>query len=412
MSDQRQPRNARQADAAGAPADRRRGAPTRVQGTPKLQSPRAWSQAAEPQYAPAPPQAIRVLRRPAPAEPHNVPGSDLGGPVPPARPPQRVPAAAPRPRRRRKHHPFRWLLALLLVLVVAGAGFAFHLDGKLNRIDALSASSTPATVGTNWLLIGSDSRAGLTPEQEAALATGGEVGPSRTDSIMLVHIPRSGKATMVSLPRDSYVPIAGYGRDKLNAAFAFGGAPLLVSTVESATGVHIDHYAEIGFGGFADLVDAMGGIDLCITEPMVDPLAGLALQPGCQTLDGTQSLGYVRTRATPRADLDRMIHQREFMSALFKKAATPTTWLNPLHWTRIPSAAVDSLTVDNGDHLWDLARLAWALRGGVTTTTVPIGSFGSADVGSIVTWDRAKASALFDAIARDEPIPADVIDVE
>jgi LCP family protein required for cell wall assembly len=125
---------------------------------------------------------------------------------------------------------------------------------------------------------------------------------------------------MVSIPRDSYLPIPGYGEDKINAAFVVGGAPLLAQTVEQATGIRLDHYAEIGFDGFAVLVDAVGGVTMCPTEPISDPLAGIDLPAGCQKLDGRNALGYVRTRATPRADLDRMMNQRQFMSALLHRA--------------------------------------------------------------------------------------------
>src|SRR5262249_1872726 len=169
--------------------------------------------------------------------------------------------------------------------------------------------------GTNWLIVGSDSREGLTPEQQNELATGGDVGSSRTDTILLVHVPGLGSsnpATLVSIPRDSYVPIPGHGKDKINAAFAMGGAPLLAQTVEQATGLRLDHYAEIGFGGFPALVDALGGVTVCLSEPINDSLAGINLPAGCQKLDGRNALGYVRSRATPRADLDRMLNQRQF----------------------------------------------------------------------------------------------------
>ena len=121
---------------------------------------------------------------------------------------------------------------------------------------------------------------------------------------------------------------------------------MLVQTVEQATGMRLDHYAEIGFDGFAVLVDAVGGVTVCPTEPIADPLAGIDLPAGCQKLDGRNALGYVRTRATPRADLDRMINQRQFMSALLHRAASPAVALNPLRWYPMAHAATDALTVD------------------------------------------------------------------
>ncbi|MBO0866750.1 MAG: LCP family protein [Mycobacterium sp.] len=263
--------------------------------------------------------------------------------------------------------------------------------------------------GTTWLLVGSDSRQGLTPEQQQALSTGGDIGNGRTDTILLVHVPAFGShtpTTMVSIPRDSYVPIPGYGRDKVNAAFARGGAPLLAQTIEQATGLRLDHYVEVGFGGFADLVDALGGVTACPTAPISDRLAGIDLPAGCQRLDGRKALGYVRTRATPRADLDRMVNQRQIMSALLHRVGNPAVWLDPWRWYSVPHAAADALTVDQGDHAWDLARLGWSLHGATTTVTVPIGQFTGSDSGSVVVWDHDAAARLFDALAADAPVPA------
>ena len=134
-------------------------------------------------------------------------------------------------------------------------------------------------------------------------------------------------------------------------------------------------------------------------------MAALNFTAGCQTPRRATALGYVRTRATPRADLDRMVDQREFMSALLHRAVSPTVWLNPWRWYAVPHAAVDALTVDHGDHVWDLARLAWALQGSPAELTVPIGQFTSTSSGSVVMWDHEKATALFDALAADEPGP-------
>ena len=307
------------------------------------------------------------------------------------------------------------MLACLLVFVVAVAAVGFWIDSSLNRIPALADYPERPIVakGTTWLLVGSDSRQHLTPEQQAELTTGGDIGNGRTDTILLVHVPGFGSSTpttMVSIPRDSYVPIPGYGSDKINAAFALGGAPLLAQTVEQATGMRLDHYAEIAFDGFAVLVDAVGGVTMCPTEPISDPLAGIDLPAGCQKLDGRNALGYVRTRATPRADLDRMTNQRQFMSAMLHRVASPAVVLNPLRWYPMAHAAADALTVDAGDHVWDLARLAWALHGDITATTVPIGEFTGSDSGDVVVWNSDVASRLFEALASDTPVPQDVLD--
>jgi LCP family protein required for cell wall assembly len=300
------------------------------------------------------------------------------------------------------------VLGVLLFALLAVGGY---LDTRLTRTAALSDySDRPTSEGTNWLIVGSDSRADLTEQQEQQLATGNAAG-SRTDTIMLLHTGSSG-TTLVSLPRDSYISIPGKGRNKLNAAFAFGGPKLLIQTVEQATGLRIDHYAEIGFDGFVNVVDAVGGVDMCVPEPMKDPKAGLNIKAGCQELDGQTALGYVRTRATPRADLDRIEHQRQFLAALMQRVASPATLVNPIRLFELTQAMPGALTVDTGDHVWNLAGLALAMRelsnGNGVTTTVPIGGLASVGGSSVVRWDTTRAKQLFGALAEDRPIPKSV----
>ncbi|MFA1545428.1 LCP family protein [Actinomadura chokoriensis] len=316
-------------------------------------------------------------------------------------------------RRRRGRRWPRVLGAIVVVLLLVMVGGYFYLDSRLKRESVLVdyPGRIADTPGTNWLVVGSDSREGLSKADQKRLATGFASG-RRTDSMMLLHYG-SGGTSLISLPRDSYVPIPGRGSNKLNAAFAFGGPKLLVQTVEKATGVHIDHYAEIGFGGFVGVVDAVGGVDICVKDDIKDRKAGLNLKAGCQTLDGGQALGYVRTRAYARADLERVEHQRQFFAALMKKASSPGTMLNPFRSIPLAMNATSNFLVDENDHLYDLVRMMWAMKGvsggGGVTTTVPIGGSGSSAVGSYITWDRAKASELFGALKQDQPIPQDVI---
>ncbi|MFC9893168.1 LCP family protein [Nocardia sp. NPDC127579] len=371
----------------------------------EYQPPQAYSQMRRQQPPPrrthAPTQQPQPYHEPAPRQRRQQP------PPPPAAPPNRREPEPRAPRPRRKRHPFRWFLVFLLVLLVGSVAGVIHLDGKLTRIDALTdyTDRVGDTPGTNWLLVGSDSRTGLTADQESELATGGDVGSERTDTIMLIHVPKSGGTTMVSLPRDSYVSIPGHGRDKLNAAFTFGGAALLVQTVEIATGLRIDHYAQIGFAGFAGIVDSLGGIDVCVPNAIDDPLAGINLQAGCQELNGPEALGFVRSRATALADIDRMNNQRLFMAALLKKATSWSTLANPFSLWPLAGDTVKSLKVDEGDHLWHLARLGWALRADTVATTVPIGGFDDTDSGNVLLWDKSKAGQFFEALASDQPVP-------
>lgn len=337
------------------------------------------------------------------------PGYDYDEEEPPRRRPPAARRPRPRPRRRRGGRVLAWLLAVMLIAVVGGY---FYLDSRLNRVEALwDYPGRPAdTPGTNWLVVGSDSREGLDAEDRRRLRTGHAAG-RRTDSMMLLHFGDGG-TTLVSLPRDSYVPIPGHGSNKLNAAYAFGGPKLLVRTVEQATGIRIDHYAEIGLGGFVGVVDAVGGVEMCIKEPLRDPKAGLNLRPGCQTLDGAEALGFVRTRKFADGDLERVRNQRKFFAALMDKATSPGVLLNPFRSIPLALNSASNFTVDEGDHLVDLVRMMWAMRGlsggDGLTTTVPVGGFGSSPgVGSYVRWDKAKSEALFKALREDEPIPSD-----
>jgi LCP family protein required for cell wall assembly len=322
-------------------------------------------------------------------------------------------ALPPKPRRKRRLG--RILLIILLAIVVLIAATWLYLELNLNRVEALGdyAGRPAAGAGTNWLIVGSDSRADLSAEDQERLATGDAKG-QRTDTMMMLHIPDNDtKPTLVSLLRDSYVDIPGKGMNKLNAAYALGGPKLLARTVETQTKLRLDHYVEIGFGGFANLVDAVGGVDMCLKDPIDDPKAGIKLPAGCQELNGQQALGYVRTRATPRADLDRVIHQREFIGALTHKASSAGTLLNPFKLFPLVFDAPNVFTVDSGDHLHNLPGLAFAIGGAssgkTVTTTVPMGGSVRTNVGSAITWDKAKATKLFDALRTDQPVPAEAI---
>ena len=319
-------------------------------------------------------------------------------------------------RRRRRWRLVRRIVALLVVLFVVGGVITwFYVDSSLNRVAALADySGRPAQgAGTNWLIVGSDSRQGLTNEQAAQLHTGdaSAVSGGRTDTIMLVHLPdNSTKPTMVSLLRDSRVSIPGHGHNKINAAYSFGGPSLLVQTVEQATGLRIDHYAEIGLGGFASVVDDVGGVRMCLPQPVKDSFAGINLPAGCQNLNGTNALGYVRSRhAFAASDFARTEHQRQFIGALADKLASPSVLLNPFDFFPALTDLPKALTVDKGDHLQNLLGLAWAMRGisggGVVTTAVPIaGSSG----GSLI-WSHTKASELFNDLNTDAPVPSSLI---
>ncbi len=302
------------------------------------------------------------------------------------------------------------------MVVLLLAGLVIYVDSTLQRTPALAdyPGRVADTPGTNWLLVGTDSREGLDEGRRDELSAGDAAG-RRTDTMMLMHVPAGGgQPALISLPRDSYVPIGDQGRGKLNSAFNSGGPELLAQTVEKTSGVRVDHYAEIGFGGFADLVDAVGGVDMCLDEPMQDPKAGIDLQAGCQELDGGQALGFVRSRNFSDGDLERIDNQRKLLGAIVDKATSPATLLNPFRLVPLASSAGKTFLVNNEDHVWHLAALAWAMgnvsSGDGITTTVPIRGFGSDPNGaSVVLWDKQNASAMFEAIANDQPIPPEVL---
>lgn len=317
------------------------------------------------------------------------------------------------------------VLAVVASLLATAVGTYFWADSKLNHQNVLAdyPGRPAAGKGTNWLIVGSDSRDGLTDAQKTAMHTGTDSG-KRSDSMMILHIGSNGN-TLMSIPRDSWVPIpahqdtSGSGKtiaantSKINAAFNNGGGPLLVRTVETNTGIRIDHYAEIGFSGFVGIVDAVGGVHMCIDKDIQDKDSGLNLKAGCQTLNGTQSLAFVRQRhQMADQDLGRMRNQQKFLSALAHQAASPTTLLDPFTLYPLIGSGLDTLIVDNGAGLTDLGSLFSAMKGvtsgGGKSITIPIGNpnYHTSTGESAVKWDQVKAKQVFDAIRNDTPVPA------
>jgi LCP family protein required for cell wall assembly len=347
-------------------------------------------------------------RRPGAGSTQPPASSRPAGP-PPSRP--RQPGLSAKHRRRR-------IVVVAGALLVAWLAFMvwvpFQAWGNVHRVDASPIGARPAqSKGFDYVLVGSDSRQGLTPEQQKLLATGSvkDAGGLRTDSIILVHVPSGdGKPALISLPRDSYVPIPGHGHNKINAAYSLGGPRLLVATIEQVTGVRIDGYVEIGFGGFASVVDSLGGVDICVKRNMNDHYAGINLKAGCQTLDGRNSLGYVRARySDPLGDIGRVARQREFLGAIMHKALSPSTVLIPWRYYGFATSAGAGLTVGEDVSFRDVTRVLQAMRsvsnGDGLSLTVPVSNTSlSTNVGSAVKWDSQKAVALFDAIKNDQPL--------
>jgi LCP family protein required for cell wall assembly len=327
-------------------------------------------------------------------------------------PPPRGGRGGRRTGRRRGRRVLLIAVSIVLVVGVVLGAMYFYLDSQLARRNVLAdyAGRPAAGAGQNWLITGSDSRAGLTRAQKRQLHTGSD-GGHRSDTILILHIPSNGgRPVLISLPRDSYVNIPGYGQNKINAAYSFGGPKLLAQTVQNNTGLRIEHYIGIGFGGLVNVVDAIGGVRMCLPGPIHDPASGLNLKAGCQTLDGAEALGYVRTRHTfANQDLQRVQNQRLFLRALLRKMTSPGTLLNPFASVPAAFAAPGAVKVDSSTHLYQLLQLALALRN-PQTTTVPIADANfQTPAGDAVLWDHPQAQRLFHYLNHDQPVPKSML---
>ena len=307
--------------------------------------------------------------------------------------------------------PVRYIRNIVLAYLVFFVILGIHAASSLDKLPASANVAMADTAGTNWLLVGSDSREGLTKEERKELSTGKDEGTQRTDTIMLIHIDDSGKSTLVSLPRDSYVTIPAHTaldgssiedrKNKINTAYGKGGVPLLVETVERNTGLHIDHYMEVGFKGIRDITNAVGGVNMCIPADVTDKNSGLNLLAGCQELDGKDALAFVRMRyADPKGDLGRVERQQQYLSSVMKKVATAPVLLNPISMWQLVNAGTESVNVGDSDSIMDIGRLARAMRGlsngSGTLTTVPVSDADATTAaGSSVIWDEAAARELF-----------------
>lgn len=335
--------------------------------------------------------------------------------------PARLPDPAPRRRRRRG---LRLAVTVTVAAVTAvallAAGVFTWATGQIAHVDVFGRGHDRPAAGAkgalNILLVGSDSREGLTRDQSARLAVGTTASAAgrRSDTMMLVHLSADRRSVLVvSLPRDSYVALPGHGHNKLNAAYAFGGPSLAVQTVEQATGVHVDHYVEVGFEGFAGVVDSLGGADVCLPQAIHDDKSHLDLPAGKHHLDGIEALKYVRTRDFDgRGDLGRIERQQAFVGSVVRRATSASTLANPLTLARLMDAVLGSLTTDPGLGRGTMLSLAASLRNlspsDVRFVTVPLADvdYRPGGVGSTVLWDQQAAGDLFAALVQDRPVGA------
>jgi LCP family protein required for cell wall assembly len=327
--------------------------------------------------------------------------------------------AKPRPSAGRRFK--RVLVTLVVVMMVWALGTYFWADSKLRReVDlGIVQDRPPEGEGTTYLIVGSDSRDGLTDQEMKELHTGGPKDGGRTDTMMLLHVGPEG-STLVSLPRDSWVNIPSFtgsesgkefdspGANKLNAAYSMDGPTLLVRTVEYNTGLKIDHYAEIGFGGFAKIVDAVGGVEMDIPRDIQDENSGADFEAGKQTLDGREALAFVRNRYEAGSDLERTKNQQKFLSALANQTATPSTLLNPFKLYPTMGAGLDTLKVDKDMSLFDLMEMFWAMKsvsgGEGKSMNMPLG--GAAPMGSL-QWDMDRVKEMVEQMNSGAKVTVD-----
>ncbi len=339
-------------------------------------------------------------------------------PPPPTGPPAAAPMPArpqPRPRRWGFWRVVRWAAVAYVAWLV---GLALYLATSLPKVDALSPEPIADTPGTVWMLVGSDSREGLTARQRSRLRTGNEEG-QRTDTIMLVHTPPGSSPTLISIPRDSWVTIpahtardgsrVGARKAKVNAAYNFGGASLLAQTIEYNTGLHVDNYVEIGFAGIVKLTNAVGGIEACFDRDIDDANSGLKVSEGCHLLSGRQALAYVRMRySDPKGDIGRIERQQHYVSEVIHRVIDWRTLVSPVRQWELVNAALDAVTVDESTSVFDLGGFGLGMRriagGGGEVTVVPVDPSDHWESGQwVIHWDTASANRLFASLGGSTP---------
>jgi LCP family protein required for cell wall assembly len=359
--------------------------------------------------------AVPATATPAPADDDGEPSR---GETPEETATETAPGTAARPRRGPLARVFGALAALLSasILGVSAFGYVFYheLDNKVTRIhldlsNPFGGSSGPRPASAppgseNYLLVGSDSRAGTGSEYDSS----GPVTGERSDTTMLAHLDTNGTTTLVSFPRDTVVSIPRHGRNKLNAAISIGGPQLLIQTLERLTDIRIDHFVSIDLAGFKAMTDAIGGVTVCVaplpggsTSNLHDNYSRWSGHLGENTLDGEQALAFVRQRyGLPDGDFDRIRRQQQFISAVFRKASAGGVLTSPTHLDALLGAAASSLTVDQGTSINDLRRLATRLRGmsasSISFETIPVHTPTAANRADLPSGLRGASVQIYD----------------
>ncbi|MER7275135.1 LCP family protein [Dactylosporangium sp. NPDC000244] len=331
-----------------------------------------------------------------------------------------APVVAKKKRLGRKSRITLVIAASLTVLIgIAFLGVALWLNSVasgVKRVDAFEGvpeaarpqKAEGAKDAMNFLLLGSDSR---DPDNQDG---------SRSDTIIVLHLDKThSKAQMVSIPRDTWVyvpkaPNSQYGNTeaKINASYAWGGVPGVVQTVEKFTNIRIDHVVMVDFSGFKEIVDALGGVDINVTESFtsthsLDPSGTRHFEKGQQTMDGAAALDYARERyAFKDGDFARIRHQQQVIKAVLNKAASGGTLSSPGKLNDFLHATADAATVDSTLNMLDMAMELRNIRGDdLTFYTSPTKGTGTVGDESVVLADTDKVKPFYDALREDRPIP-------
>ena len=322
-------------------------------------------------------------------------------------------------------------IAVLAISAVSALAFG-TVTASINKIDVFNGiEKRPEKKSTamNYLLVGSDTREGLSKAELKALRVGSvaTAAGKRSDTMLLVHISKArDKAVMISIPRDTFALIPEHtsktGKlipavySKINSSFNWGGAPLLIQTIEEMTELKIDHYIEINSAGFARIVDSIGGVEICTKKNINDPKSHLVLEAGVHTLNGIESLKYVRTREFDgMGDIGRMQRQQAFMSAVLRKATSAGVLLNPVTMASFINSALSAVTTDSELKNSDLIALAKQMKSlstsSVRTLTVPLSdlNYYSNGVTSAVLWDPVLAPQLWTRLREDQAVVDEVV---
>ena len=303
----------------------------------------------------------------------------------------------------------RTVLAMVAVIITVGTGIAWSsvrsFEGGIFHFTTAALGGNTDDGATDILLVGMDSRADahgnpLSPDEIASLHAGDEAS-NNTDTIILIRIPDNGRAaTAISIPRDSYVEATGLGKTKINGVFGQiklekmkelvenqGMDPAeaeprateaaryaLIKTVADLTGVTVDRYAEIGMLGFLQVTNALGGVEVCLNNPVNEPLSGADFPAGKQRLNGEQALSFVRQRHDlPRGDLDRVVRQQVVMASLAHQVISGKTLSSPATMRRLQDAIQRSVVISSGWEVMDLIKQMQSLAGGnVAFATIPV----------------------------------------